>query len=106
MIVAISHKVTQRLINMEETQKHILSRLDNLEAELCELREVTWPVCQGLLDKHGPFENKIQKRKFFKFLFIDEIRKLLNLKSRFMGIDQASAFSELQWIRVEEPPMV
>jgi len=106
MIVATLHKVIDHLLNMEETHKHIFTRLDNLEAELSELREVTWPVCQGLLDKNGPFENKIQKRKFFKFLFIDEIRKLLNLKSRFMGTDQASAFSELQWIRVEEPPMV
>lgn len=91
---------------MDEIQKHIFSRLDNLEAELYELREVTWPVCQGLLDKNGPFENKIQKRKFFKFLFLDEIKKLLKLKSSFMGTDQASAFSELQWIRVEEPPVV
>lgn len=100
------NKVFVGFLGMEETHKHIFKRLDNLEAELYELREVTWPVCQGLLDKNGPFENKIQKRKFFKFLFIDEIRKLLNLKSKFMEIDQASAFSELQWIRVEEPPVV
>ena len=87
---------------MNDFERHVFGRLDDLEAGLAELREVTWPVCQGLLDKNGPFENKKSKIKFFKFLFLDEIKKLLRLKAIFMGNSQDAAVSELQWIRAGE----
>ena len=89
---------------MDENFKHIFSRLDNLEAELYELREATWPVCQGLVDeKTGPFSNIKNKRRFFKFLDVDEIRKLLKAKAVFMGICQGVVYEELRQVRVEIP---
>jgi hypothetical protein len=88
---------------MNDFERHVFGRLDNLEAELTDLREVTWPVCQGLLDKNGPFENKKSKMRFFKFLFLDEIKKLLRLKAIFTGNSPGAASSELQWIRAGEP---
>ena len=91
---------------MDENFRHIFGRLDNLEAELAELREVTWPVCQGLIDKRtGPFQNMKQKRRFFKFIDVDEIRKLLRAKAIFMGICPDLVYEELRQVRVEEPPL-
>jgi hypothetical protein len=89
---------------MDENFRHIFGRLDNLEAELAELRAVTWPVCQGLVDKQtGPFQNMKEKRKFFKFLHVDDIRNLLKAKARFMGISPEIVYEELRQVRVEEP---
>ena len=89
---------------MDENFRHIFSRLDNLEAGLAELREVTWPVCQGLVDKRtGPFRNMEQKRRFFKFIDVDEIRKLLRAKAIFMGICPDLVYEELRQVRVEVP---
>ena len=89
---------------MEDVYKHIFGRLDNLEAELAELREATWPVCQGLVDQQtGQFDNIRTKRRFFKFLDVDEILRLLRLKCTFMGRCQDLAVEELRQIRVEEP---
>ncbi len=89
---------------MDENWKHVFSRLDNLEAELAELREVTWPVCQGMVDKEtGPFQNMKEKRRFFKFLDVDEIRKLLRSKAKFMGISPDLVYEELRQVRVEVP---
>jgi len=93
------------IITMDEFHKHLLERITNLELELQTLREVTWPVCQGLLDKNGPFENKKDKKNFFQHLFLDEIKKLLKLKARFMGTGPGSDASELQWVLVEVPPL-
>jgi hypothetical protein len=88
---------------MEPFHKHLLERITNLELELQSLREVTWPVCQGLLDKNGPFENKKEKKNFLRHLFLDEIKKLLKLKARFMGTGQGTDVTELQWVLVETP---
>ena len=86
---------------MDEFHKHLLERITNLELELQTLRETTWPVCQGLLDKNCPFENKKEKKIFFQYLFLDEIKKLLKLKSRFMGTGPGTDIAELQWITIE-----
>ena len=92
---------------MDEFHKHILTRLDNLEGEVRELREVTWPVCQGIVDKQtGLFKNYKEKRRFFKFLDVDEIRRLLRAKAIFMGMCPSLAVEELRQVRVEEPPRV
>ena len=92
---------------MDENFRHIFGRLDNLEAELAELREATWPVCQGLIDKRtGPFQNLKEKRRFFRFLDMDEIRKLLRAKAIFMGISQDLVFEELRQVQVEVPRVV
>jgi hypothetical protein len=92
---------------MDDFQKHVLSRLDNLEGELKELREVTWPVCQGIVDKQtGLFKNYKEKRRFFKFLDVDEIRRLLRAKAIFMGMCPSLVVEELRQVRVEEPPVL
>ena len=89
---------------MDEFHKHILTRLDNLEGEVRELREVTWPVCQGIVDKQtGLFKNYREKRRFFKFLDVDEIRRLLRAKAIFMGMCPSLAVEELRQVQVEEP---
>jgi hypothetical protein len=90
---------------MDTFHKHLLERITNLEMELNALREVTWPVCQSLWDKNGPYENKKQKKNFFKWLFHDQIIELLKLKARYLGTSQDLASSELQWILVEVPPV-
>ena len=90
--------------SLSEFEKHVFQRLDNLEAELIELREVTWPVCQGLVDKRsGSFQNMKEKRRFFKFLHIDDIKNLLRSKARFMGISPDLVYEELRQVRVETP---
>jgi hypothetical protein len=90
---------------MNDFERHVFGRLDNLEAELAELREVTWPVCQGTVDKtSGAFKNIKEKRRFFQFLDIDEVKKLLRRKAIFMGICPTLAVEELRQIRVEAPP--
>ena len=53
---------------MDTFHKHLLERITNLEIELNALREVTWPVCQSLWDKNGPYENKNQKKEFFQMV--------------------------------------
>jgi len=89
---------------MDPFHKHILERLDNLEGELGELREVTWPVCQGLLDKTNPLNNIKQKRKLLRWLSRDIIGELLRLKAQFMGLSRDQVVVELRQVLVEEPP--
>ena len=89
-----------------EFKKHVFQRLDNLESELSELREATWPVCQGLKDQRSQFNNIKEKRKIFKFLDIDTVRKLLRLKGEFMGKCPALDVEELRQVLVEEPRLV
>jgi hypothetical protein len=78
----------------------ILPRLDAHEAELRELRQVTWPVCQGLLDDKMPFKNISNKRRFLRWLDFDEVMNLIRLKARWCGTDRVSAEEELRMISV------
>jgi len=71
---------------MELIKDNILPRLTQLEEEMRMLREVTWPVCQGLREKHGIFQYLKEKRIFFSLLFREECVKLLRLKAEFLGI--------------------
>jgi hypothetical protein len=91
---------------MDENWRFVFQRLDNLEAELSELRDVTWPVCQGLKDQKSQFENIKEKRRFFRFLDIDAVRKLLRLKGEFMGKYPALDVEELRQVLVEAPRVV
>lgn len=78
---------------------HLLPRIDQLEAEVKSLREVTWPVCQGLRETHGPFQYLNEKRKFFKNLFKEEAIELLRKKASFTKIkDQVILDQELESI--------
>ena len=90
---------------LSEFEKHVFSRLDNLEAELSELREVTWPVCQGILEKSGPFEKFREKRRFFKFLDPHDIWTLIKLKARYQQNSRASAVEEYRQIQGVVPPV-
>jgi hypothetical protein len=89
---------------MDEITKHILERLTEVEEQLRDLREVSWPVCQGFLDKDGPYTNRERKNWFFKFLDREEVLRLIRLKERFMGRSPGLAVSELEWVLVETPP--
>jgi hypothetical protein len=85
-------------------RENILPRLDAQEAELHELRAVTWPVCQAMWDRKMPFMNISMKKRFFKFLHIDDLRRLLKSKAIFAGINDVSLDQEiimLTEIRVE-----
>jgi hypothetical protein len=88
---------------MDEFHKHVFQRLDNLEAELSELREVTWPVCQGLKDQRSQYSNIREKRGFFRFLDIDVVKRLLRLKGEFMGKYPALDAEELRQVLVVAP---
>lgn len=70
----------------EFLKTHVLPRLDQLEVEIKALRDATWPVCQGIREKNGPFQFIYEKRKFFKHLFKEDALELLKLKSQFTGI--------------------
>lgn len=79
----------------------ILPRLDAHEAELYELRQATWPVCQALKDKNMPFKNIAEKRRFLRLFDIDEIRKLLGLKAKLAKINDVSMNEELRMILIQ-----
>jgi len=88
---------------MEEFQKHVLERLTNVEAELRELRDVTWPVCQARLDGQNSMNNIFQKKTLLRWLDPGEIKKLLWAKGRLMGLTRDQVESELREILVVEP---
>jgi len=79
-------------------RENILPRLDAHEAELHELRCVTWPVCQALWDRKMPFMNISMKKRFFKFLQVDEIRRLLKSKALFANINEVSLDQEIHML--------
>jgi hypothetical protein len=87
---------------MEEVHRlireNILPRLDAHEAELYELRGATWPVCQALKDRKMPFRNITEKQKFFRFLDLHEMRRLLGLKAAYCRIDDVSLEEEIRMI--------
>ena len=89
-------------------RENILPRLDRHEAEIYELREVTWPVCQGQRDTAagGIFSNLKAKRLFFRFMHMDDVLKLLKRKAAVMGMCPSLVFEELRQIRVEVPTQV
>jgi hypothetical protein len=76
-------------------RENILPRLDAHEAELYELRAVTWPVCQALWDRKMPFMNMSMKKRFFKFLDVSELRRLLKSKALFANINDVSLDQEI-----------
>jgi hypothetical protein len=63
---------------MDENWRFVFQRLDNLETELSELREVTWPVCQGIREQRGQATLE-EKRRFFKFLDLDIVQRLFRM---------------------------
>ena len=88
-----------------EKWRFVFQRLDNLEVELSELREATWPVCQGIKEERGQ-KTLPEKRRFFKFLDFDIVQRLVKLKGEFKGRYPALDVEELRQVLVEEPPEV
>jgi hypothetical protein len=90
--------------SLSDFERHVFRRLDNLEAELYELRTVTWPVAQGLIEERsGSFQVLKEKRRFFKFMHVEDIMRLLRAKARFRGTSQDLVYEELRQVRVEAP---
>lgn len=77
-------------------RENILPRLDNLDAEMHDLRRVTWPVCQGQRDisAGGPLTNIRAKSRFLRFIHLDDVRDLLTRKAIYMGIYPPDVVSE------------
>jgi hypothetical protein len=90
---------------MEEFHKHVLERLTNVEAELRELREVTWPVCQAQLDNGNNLNNILKKKSLLRWLDVDEIKRLLMFKGGVIGLTRDQVSCELREILVEARPM-
>ena len=88
---------------MDEFQKHVLERLGNIEGELAELRDITWPVCQSKLDARNPLNNIKEKKKLLRWLHVDEIKDLLRRKGLLMGLTRDQVAVELREILVEAP---
>ena len=82
-----------------ENWRFVFQRLDNLETELSELREVTWPVCQGIREQRGGASLE-EKRRFFKFLDFDIVRKLVKMKGEFKGRCPALDVEELRQVLI------
>jgi hypothetical protein len=82
----------------------LIPRLDQLEAEVKMLRELTWPVCQGLIEDGNPLNFSDEKRKYFRLLYKDEAMKLLDKKAEYTGItNQVIRDSELDMINLARP---
>jgi hypothetical protein len=82
-------------------RENLLPRLDNMENELRELREATWPYCQAQRDGKSVFHNMREKRTLLRWLQVDEIRKLLRRKAYWMNVDPMIIDAELKEILVD-----
>jgi hypothetical protein len=83
----------------EMIKDHILPRLTELECEINDLRKVTWPVCQNVMDeKYGVFATMNMKRKFLYHLDDTDARELLKRKGRLGGISSQMTAIEYQHI--------
>ena len=65
----------------ELLRDNVLPRLTHLEEQVRLLRKVTWPVCQGLVEK-SQLADIASKKEFLADLDLDEILLLLKLKSK------------------------
>jgi len=83
-------------------RENILPRLDSVEAQLKELREVTWPYVQAKRDVQG-FDTLTEQRSLLRWLDVDEVRKLLRRKLHWLHIYEDEAVElELQHILVRD----
>jgi hypothetical protein len=83
-------------------RENILPRLDNVEAQLKELREVTWPYVQAQRDVLG-YDTRKEQKKLLRWLDWDEARMLLRRKLYWLNIYEEEAVEqELQQILVRD----
>lgn len=74
-------------VSVDFVKAFLLPRIDQLEAEVKMLRELTWPVCQALVENGNPLSHSEEKRKYFALFFKDEALDLLRKKAEFTGIN-------------------
>ena len=83
-------------------RENILPRLDDVEAQLKELREVTWPYVQAQRDVLG-YDTRNEQRRLLRWLDLDDVRKLLRRKLHWLNIYEEEAVEqELQQILVRD----
>jgi hypothetical protein len=81
-------------------RENILPRLDNMEAQLKELREVTWPYVQAKRDQLG-LDTRREQQKLLRWIDLDEVRMLLRRKLYWLHIyEEEMVEEELQQILV------
>jgi len=81
-------------------RENILPRLDNVEAQLKELREVTWPYVQAKRDCLG-LDTRKEQQKLLRWIDLDEVRVLLRRKLYWLHIyEEEMVEEELQQILV------
>lgn len=86
-------------IMREFMKDHVLPRLTEVECQLSNLRKVTWPVCQHIMDeKCGLFATIGMKKKFLYHLDDTDARELLRRKGRISGISSQMTAIEYQHI--------
>lgn len=93
-------KEREVLKNVRELLKdNIIPRLTNLEIEVRYLREVCWPVCQGLREKTQLSD--IENKKNFLKESTDSIEEIKNLLSEKQKINQKLQVSTSQFTEEE-----
>ena len=93
-------KEREVLKNVRELLKdNIIPRLTNLEIEVRYLREVCWPVCQGLREKTQLSD--IENKKIFLKESTDSIEEIKNLLSEKQKINQKLKVSTAQFTEEE-----
>jgi hypothetical protein len=74
-------------------RENILPRLDDVQAQLKELREVTWPYVQAKRDVLG-YDTRKEQRRLLRWLDLDEVRKLLRRKLHWLNIYEEDMVEE------------
>jgi hypothetical protein len=74
-------------------RENLLPRLDDVEAQLKELREVTWPYVQAQRDMQG-FDTRGEQRRLLRWLDLDEVRRLLRRKLYWLHIYEEEAIEQ------------
>lgn len=91
-------KLLETVIKIREFMKdHILPRLTEVECQLQDLRTVTWPVCQNIIEK-SPLEKIEMKRKFLYHLDDEDAKNLLKLKHNISKVPAIISDREYQMI--------
>lgn len=83
-------------------RENILPRLDNVEAQLKELRDVTWPYVQAQRDMLG-IDTRREQKAVLRWLDWGEARMLLRRKLYWLDIfEEEMVEEELQQILVRD----
>lgn len=81
----------------EFVKDHILPRLTEVECQLRDLRAVTWPVCQNIIE-NSPLDKIEMKKKFLYHIDDEDAKQLLRLKHKFSKVPSIVSEREYQLI--------